>query len=148
MPLSKLWPAIVIVFVTSAITGFLFHGLLLSPDYKLLVDRGIYGGPALLQTRWPMMVLAYAAFAIGAVWMYARGREDKPVVGQGLRFGFAMWLLYPATIYLILYTVQQIPAALLVKQLGAELIDKLLLGLLIAFVIERTSARRRARLST
>jgi ACR3 family arsenite efflux pump ArsB len=147
LPLAKLWPAIVIVFVASAITGFLFHGLLLSPDYKLLVERGIYGGPTLLQTRWPLMLLAYAVFAMGSVWMYARGREEKPATGQGLRFGLAMWLLYPATIYLILYTVQQIPAELLAKQLGVELVDKLILGMLIAFLVERTSARQRARLS-
>ncbi len=142
--IRKLWPAMLAVFAVSFLTGFLFQGVLLSPDYRALAEQGIYGGQALFMTRWPMMLAAYLAFGIGSVWIYARGVEDKPALQQGLRFGVAMWLLYPVTSYLIQFSVQRIPPALLAKQLAVELVDKLLLGCLIAVLVAKFAGSKPA----
>jgi hypothetical protein len=33
--------------------------------------------------------LAYLSFAIGSVWVYAKGVENKNWLGQGIQFGIA-----------------------------------------------------------
>lgn len=141
MPIQKLIPAMLAVFVAAFATGFLFHGLILAPDYQLLTARGIYGGPELFQVRWICMVAAYAAFAAASVWIYSRNVEPKPWLPQGVRFGLAVWLLYPVTSFLIQFTVQRIPKSVMLKQVGLELIDKVLLGCLVAFLVSKVAAK-------
>lgn len=141
MPIQKLFPAMVAVFLASFATGFLFHGVLLAPDYQLLTARGIYGGPELFQVRWICMVAAYAAFGAGTVWLYSRGAEPAPWLPQGVRFGLAVWLLYPVTSFLIQFTVQRIPKTVMLKQVGLELIDKVLLGCLTAFLVSKAASK-------
>ena len=141
MPIQRLIPAMLAVFVASFATGFLFHGVLLAPDYQLLTARGIYGGPELFQVRWICMVAAYAAFGVAMVWIYSRNAEPKPWLPQGVRFGVAVWLLYPVTSFLIQFTVQRIPKSVMLKQVGLELVDKVLLGCLTAFLVSKVASK-------
>jgi hypothetical protein len=42
---------------------------------------------------WPKIPAGELLFAIAFSWMYMRGLENKPALGQGMRFGFAVALL-------------------------------------------------------
>jgi hypothetical protein len=71
------------------------------------------------------------------VWIYARGVEDTPWVGQGVRFGVAVALLTIVPTYMIYYVVQPMPGAMVVKQIVYDGILLVLLGLLVAYLYRR-----------
>jgi hypothetical protein len=67
-------------------------------------------------------------------WIYARGVENKPWLGQGLRFGLAISLLMTAPIYLIYYCVQPLPESLVIRQIAYDTILLLVVGAVLAFL--------------
>ena len=80
------------------------------------------------------MIIAHVLMAISFVWIYQRGREDKPWLQQGLRFGAAVALLAPIPTFMIFYSVQQTPAALALRQAIGDAIVVVILGLIVAFL--------------
>ncbi|HEY9502958.1 MAG TPA: hypothetical protein VIR01_15085 [Pyrinomonadaceae bacterium] len=119
---------IVVVFIVANFTGFFIHAIWLKQDYMPIANLYRPEG----QEKMAFIVLAYLAFAIGSVWAYAHGVENKPWLGQGLRFGIVLWLILSVPWFFITYAVQPIPALLLAKQIIMEAIDKIVLGLIIA----------------
>jgi hypothetical protein len=83
------------------------------------------------------IVLAYLSFAIGSVWIYARGVESKPWLGQGVRFGILMSLVLTIPSFFIAYAVQPVPAILFAKQVICEGVDKIVLGIITAAIYRR-----------
>jgi len=126
--------AIVVVFILSVAFGTLIHAFLLKADYEQVAH--LYRTAA--DTKFFVIFAGYLAFAIGSVWLYSKGVEDKPWLGQGLRFGFAIWLVVSVTSFFIEYATQPIPAALVFKQLGYELINKLILGAVTAAIVRKS----------
>ena len=122
--------ALVVVFVLDAGFGFLIHGVLLNADYAQY--------PNLLRTQddanahFPFMLLNFLFFSLAFVWIYAHGVEDKPWIGQGIRFGLAVWLLTSVSTYLTYYAVQPWSGGIVAKQIGYELVRALVLGLVAA----------------
>lgn len=120
----------VVVFVVTFLGNFLIHGMLLHAPYAQ--------HPQLLRPQQEanrylgFMAAAFLFFSLGFVWIYAHGVEEKPWVGQGLRFGLAVWLLVSVTRYLIYYAIQPWPGGLVAQQIGYELVLTLILGLLAA----------------
>ena len=125
--------AVVVVFLLSVVFGTLIHAFLLKSDYEQVAH--LYRTAA--DTPFWVIFVAYLAFAIGSVWIYAKGVEDKPWLGQGLRFGFAIWLILSVTSFLIEYATQPIGTTLLFKQLGYELVNKLILGSVTAAIVRK-----------
>ena len=142
--------AFVIVLVLKTVLGFVIHGVLLNADYAQF--------PHLLRTQedanahFPYMLLNFVAFSLGFVWIYAHGVEAKACpstvaqgtpsgvegwLGQGIRFGLAVWLLASVSTFLTYYAVQPWPGALVAKQIGYELIEMLLLGVAAAVLYRR-----------
>src|ERR1700687_5410936 len=121
---------IIVVFVLANLLGFFIHAIWLKQDYLPIAQH--YRAPGEQKMLW--IVLAYISFAIGSVLVYARGVEDKPPLGQGLRFGLLMFLILTVPTFFIAYAVQPVPAVLMSKQVLAELADKILLGIVTAFV--------------
>ncbi|HME82141.1 MAG TPA: hypothetical protein VKF82_08705 [Candidatus Eremiobacteraceae bacterium] len=122
-----------VVWILSIGLGSLIHGFLLAQDYGQVAQ--LYR-PA-TDTHFITIFIGYLAFAVGSVWLYSRGVEDKPWFGQGLRFGLAMWLVWPVASFLIEYATQPVPESLVVKQLAYELVSKLILGVVTAAMIRR-----------
>jgi len=87
--------------------------------------------------RFLLIFVGYLAFAIGSVWMYAHGVEDKPWVAQGVRFGIAVWLVLAVPSFLIAYAVQPLPESLLWKQLAFEFVNKIILGIATAAIVRK-----------
>jgi len=119
------------LFVASMLLGFIIHGMLLQGDY----DASEIMRPLEQQeSMFPIMLLAHVMIAIGFTLIYRRGREDKPWLGQGIRFGllWAVATLIPT--YLIYHVVMPYEMALVVKQIGFDTVAVVLLGIIAAFV--------------
>ena len=119
--------ALVVVLVVTTMGSFVIHAMLLQPDYQQNKD--------LLRTEedaaayFPYMILNFFAFSLAFTWIYAQGVEDKPWVGQGIRFGLAVWLLNSVSGFLTYYAVQPWPGITVARQIGFELPWMLVLGL-------------------
>jgi len=127
--------AAVVVFVVNNLGGFVIHGMLLQADYAQY--------PNLLRTQeeaqayFPYMLLQFFFFSLGFVWIYAQGVEDKPWLGQGIRFGLAVWLITSVSTFLTFYAVQPWSGTVVAKQIGFELVERLLLGVAVAALYRR-----------
>ena len=128
MNLKKGLPTIIVVFIVANIFGFLIHAILLKPDYMPIA--GYYRPVG--QEKMLFISLAYLSFAIGSVWVYAKGVEASSWLEQGIRFGIAMWLVLAIPSFVIAYAVQPVPGMLVLKQVLFEGIGKVLLGILTA----------------
>lgn len=128
MNVKKLVLTIIVVFVIANLTGFFIHAILLAPDYMAVKEHYRPEG----QEKFLFINLAYIAFAIGSVIVYAKGVENKPWLGQGIRFGILMWLVLAVPSFFIAYAVQPVPMMLMVKQVLIEGIDKIVLGVITA----------------
>ena len=80
------------------------------------------------------MLLAHVILAGAFVWIYARGRENRPWLGQGLRYGLAMALLTVVPRYAIYYVVQPMPGDMVVMQIVLDGIVVLVLGAIVAYL--------------
>ncbi len=121
----------VVLFVVSMLLGFVVHALLLSGDYEV---SGMMRSLEDQNTKFPFMLVAHVMIAVGFTLIYRRGREDKPWLGQGVRFG-VLWscaTLIPT--YLIYHAVMPFELALTCKQIAFDTVGVVLLGVVAAFV--------------
>ena len=112
---KKFLIAWLVLFVAWFLGSFVVHGLLLSADYMAL--GGLFRTDADAQKYFPLMILAHVMLAGAFTWIYARGVEAKPWLGQGVRFGVAVACLTTIPTYTIYYVVQPMPAAVVLKQI-------------------------------
>ena len=124
-----------VLFIAWFIGSFVVHGVLLHDDYKALSN--LFRSEAEAQNFFPLMILAHISLAGAFVWIYARGVEAKPWLGQGLRYGVAIILLTTLPLYLIYYVVQPMPGAMVAKQIVFDGILVLVLGAIVAFMYRR-----------
>jgi len=127
--------AVAAVFVVILASGFVVHGTLLSEDYRAL-------GPIMrseedAMSHLPYMLLAQLLMALAIVWIYAKGVEPKPWLGQGVRFGLALWVLTGVAIYLIYYAVEPLPSSLVVKQIVYGLLEGVPAGIVVAAIYRK-----------
>ncbi|MBI3229176.1 MAG: hypothetical protein HYZ45_03030 [Burkholderiales bacterium] len=127
---AKFIPSVIAVFFTNMILSFLQHAVILHGDYLKLpgVMRSDDDSAHFMGYMMLGQFLLSAAFA----WMYQNGKEDKPWLGQGLRFGLAAALLSTIPHHLIYHAVAQFPFDLLVKQVVIDLPVMLAMGLVVA----------------
>ena len=133
MNMKRLVVTIIVVFLVSFFAGFFFHAIWLEQDYQLVANLYRPEG----QEKMAFIVLANLFLAIGAVWLYAHGVEDKPWLGQGLRFGIALFLVATVPWFLITYAVQPYPLILIAKIIICEGITKIILGIITALLYRR-----------
>jgi hypothetical protein len=124
-----------VVFIAWFLGSFVVHGVLLHDDYKSLSN--LFRPEAEAQKYFALMLLAHVLLSGAFTWIYARGVEPKPWLGQGLRYGIAIALLTTVPGYLIYYVVQPLPGMLVVKQIVFDGILMLVLGAVVAFMYRR-----------
>ena len=122
----------IVVFIAWMIGAFVVHGVLLHDDYVKL--------PNLFRTQseagglfWLMMV-AHAILAGAFTWIYLRGREARPWVAQGARYGVAVALLTVVPTYIIYYVVQPMPGGMAARQILFDGVLMVLPGVLVAWL--------------
>ena len=130
--LGKFALSVLVVFVLSLGLGYLLHGVLLAGDYAALPS--LFRTPADQQAHFVYMLIAQAMTAIGFSWIYIKGREAKPFLAQGLRFGIAIAVLMTVPVLLVYYAVQPMPGLLVVKQVIGDVITVLVMGVAVAWV--------------
>ena len=135
--------------VLSFAIGFVVHGMLLAPDYAnlksmfrpesemqalfawMLVAHVLFG------VAFAWMIVAHVLFGIAFAWIYMKGREDKPFLVQGARFGIAVAALATIPTYLIYYVIEPWPAAVVVKQIIFDTIGVVVMGIVVAWIQSR-----------
>jgi hypothetical protein len=125
--------------VLALLLGFVVHAQLLGPEYMKL--SMLFRAPEDHAGYWPYMILAHVLFGVGFTWIYRQGRQNKPFVGQGVRFGLAVAVLTTIPTYLIYYSIQPFPGALVAKQIVFDTIGMVLMGIVVAWINQRDMAR-------
>jgi hypothetical protein len=136
---KRLLLAWLVVSIAWFIGSFIVHGVLLHADYAQL--SSLFRKEAEAQNFLPLMLLAHVIMSGAFVWIYARGVEARPWLGQGIRYGVAIVLLTTLPFYLIYYVVQPMPGATVVKQIVFDGILVLILGAIVAFMYRGTTVK-------
>jgi Protein of unknown function (DUF1761) len=127
--------AFVLIFVLTAVTNFLIHGMLLQGVYQQ--SAGLMREPQDGQSHAPFLLVAFFVFSIAFVWLYPQSTSSGSWMMHGLRYGVAVWLIATVSRYFIYYAIQPWPFSTVLLQLGYELVATLLLGVVLAFVASR-----------
>lgn len=128
----------IVLFAVWMAGSFVVHGVLLHDDYGRLSN--LFRPEAEAGRYFPLMILAHVLLAGAFAWIYLRGREDKPWLGQGARFGVAIALLTIVPTYAIYYVVQPMPGATVAKQILFDGALVVLLGIVAGWML-RGAAR-------
>ncbi len=129
---KKFFIAWLVMFIAYMAGGFIVHHALLGQDYMALPS--LFRSEQDAQPIFYLMIIAHVIMAGAFTWIYARGVENRPWLGQGLRFGLAVSLLCVVPLYMIYYVVQPMPGILTVKQIVFDTIMTLALGAIVAFL--------------
>jgi hypothetical protein len=124
--------SVVAMFIVSMILGFVVHGVLLGSEYAKLMN--LFRTPEDSQQHFIYMLLAHVLMAIGWTWIYRMGRENKPWLGQGVRFGLAVAVLSTIPGYLIYFAVQPMPSDMVAQQVAYDTIACVIMGIVVAAV--------------
>lgn len=124
--------SVVVIFVLTVIIGYVVHGTLLRQDYMQLAK--LTRPQQQMGSYYPFMLLAQLLFSIGFVWIYQKGRENKPFLAQGVRYGIAIAILATIPTYLIYYVVYPLPEAVVIKQIVFDTIGIIILGIAVAWL--------------
>ena len=130
---KKFISAWIVIFVAWFLGSYLVHGLLLSADYTRLSGT-LFRTAADSQPLFPLMILAHLMLAGAFAWIYARGVEPRPWLGQGVRFGIAVAFLTTIPTYTIYFVVQPMPAETVVKQILFDSVLMVILGVIAAWL--------------
>jgi hypothetical protein len=94
----------------------------------------LYRSEAESRQYFSWILLAHVLMAGAFTWIYSFGREAKPWVAQGVRYGVAVALLGVVPGYLIYYAVQPLSGELVVKQIIFSGILMIVLGIIVAWL--------------
>jgi hypothetical protein len=119
------------MFVMAWALSFVVHGLLLSADYT--AAQGMRP-PEDAQRLVHYIILAQALFGVAFAWVYDQGREDKPWLAQGVRYGIAIAFLTVIPTYLIYHVVTPIAFVVAIKQIIYDTIRVVLMGIVVAWI--------------
>jgi len=121
----------IVMFIMAWALSFVVHGVLLGGDYS--VTQGMRP-PAEVQKLILYLILAQALFGVAFAWIYFQGKEDKPWLTQGLRFGIAVAFLTVIPTYLIYHVITPVPLVLALKQIVFDTIRVVLMGVVLAWI--------------
>jgi hypothetical protein len=121
-----------VIFVVWMAGSFVVHGVLLGSEYAQLPN--LFRPDTEAQNFMHLMLIAHVLLAGAFVWIYQRGREEKPWLAQGLRFGLAVAVMTAIPTYMIYYVVQPMPGMMAVKQAVFDSVLLLVLGAVTAFL--------------
>ena len=128
---SKFWTAVLV----ALLIGLGLHSLI----YNQLLAGAIEASPSVrmfMAGPWPKHVIAEIIFALCFVWVYARGLErGKPALGQGLRFGFIVGLLYHGSWVLIMATMVPTTETFVVGTIALGIAREMIMGMAVGITM-------------
>jgi uncharacterized membrane protein len=141
MDAKKLMLAIVVGYLVLMATGYLIHEIWLLPEYRTLGEREhTWRDEALMRQKIWIMWIGQLLFTIMFAYVYTRGVEKKPWIGQGIRYAILMTLLAVVPATLSQYVVYRVPYMLAIKWMAAGGAQLILLGLIVAGVYNKAAA--------
>ena len=138
MTTKKLIIAIFVSYVVLMATNYLVHSVWLMPDYDA-IPLSHRSAEQIMHRFWAM-ALGQFFFAAMFAYIYARGRENKPWVPQGIRYGIVMTFMTVIPYSLSEYVVYLVPHVLAVKWMVAGGIQLVILGLIVAAIYKDGAA--------
>jgi hypothetical protein len=136
--MKKLVMAVVAVYIVLMATNYLVHSVWLAPDYDAipLSHRSLEG----IQHRFWAMLVGQFFFSAMFAYIYTRGRENKPWMVQGIRYGILVAFLTVIPTSLGEYVVYIIPYMLAIKWMVAGGIQLIIVGLVVAAIYKDGAA--------
>ena len=128
----KFWISVVAMFVMLYALSIVVHGAILGGEYAR--QPSPWRPPADAQRMWPIFVVAHLCAALAFSWIYIKGKENKPWLAQGVRYGVAVAVLMIVPFYLIYYVVLPIPFSLAIQQIIYDAIKIVLMGVVLAWI--------------
>jgi hypothetical protein len=128
----KFWISAVVAFVLLSVLAFIVHSVLLAADYAKL--GAAMRPPAEMQARLIYIIIAHVSAALAMTWIYVEGREERPWLGQGIRYGIAVVLLAVLPVYLIYHAVTPVPLDVAIKQIIYDGISFVIVAVAIAWI--------------
>jgi hypothetical protein len=129
---GKFWISAVVMFVMAFALSWFVHGFLLHGDYMQML--GWMRKPEDTHSLMLWMFLAHALFGVAFAWIYLQGREDKPWLAQGTRYGIAIAVMAIAPTYLIYHVVTPVPLLVAFKQIAFDTVRVVLMGIVLAWI--------------
>ena len=129
---KKFWISAFVMFVMAMGIGLLVHGGMLHDDYARLPN--LMRPEAQAQGMMGLMVLAHICIALGFTWIYVKGKENRPWLGQGVRYGIAVAVMMTIPMYLIYYVVMPFPSDLVAQQIVFDSIGMVAMGIVLAWI--------------
>jgi len=129
---KKFLISVVVTFFLSMALGFFVHGFLLVREYSLLTS--LFRSQEDQANHFLFMLLAHVFIAYGFVWIYIKGKEEKPFLTQGICYGTAIAVLTTIPNYLIYYAVQPMPGLIVFKQIVFDSVGVILMGIVVAWL--------------
>src|SRR5262249_788541 len=125
MSTSRTMMVVGVAFVVSQVLAVVVHGIVLAADYESYRGTLLRPGPA-----WQMLFLpvAHLSFVSALVWVATRLRLEGTPIRRGLTLGLVGWGIGQVPLWLLWYAEQPWLGALVVKQLGLELVSSILIG--------------------
>jgi len=138
IPVKKLIIAIVAAYLVLMGTNYLIHSVWLMPDYDAIPfsHRSIVG----IMRRFWAMALGQFFFAALFSYVYTRGMQRKPWLGQGFRYGILMTLFTVIPFSLSEYDTYIVPYRLVIKWMIAGGVQMIILGIIVAVICKESSA--------
>lgn len=136
--MKKLVLAIVVAYIVLMGTNYLVHEIWLMPDYNAIPAS--HRTAAGIQHRFWLMCVGQLFFAAMFAYIYTRGREAKPWLAQGLRYGVVMTFMTVVPYSLSQYVVYIVPHVLAIKWIIAGCIQLLILGAIVAAICKDGAA--------
>lgn len=124
--------AIVAGFVLMAAGRYLIHNVWLASVYAN--NSTLWRTQSEMVHRVWVIQLATLIFSVAATLIYVRGREAKPWLGQGLRFGVLLALASAVPQSMVEYFTYPVSSTLMVQWMIGEGCLALLLGVLVAAI--------------
>jgi len=129
---AKFVVSVVAMFVLSMAFGFVIHGVILHGDYDKLPN--LMRSEAAAQQLFGFMLLAHFLIAAGFSWIYIKGKEARPWLGQGFRYGVAVAVLATIPMYLIYYVVMPYPSDVVAQQIAYGTMAVVVMGIVLAWI--------------
>ena len=119
MDTKKLIAAIVVGYLFMTGADYLIHGVWLSALYQQSPES--WRPQDQFQNKMWIMPLGDLLFVAMFAYLYTRGVENKPWLGQGIRYGVLMALLVTIPLTLSQYVIYRVPDELPLRWIAAGL---------------------------
>jgi len=141
MDMKKIVLAVAAVFVILLATDYLIHGMWLSSAYtQLQAEQNTFRSTAQMEQKTWIMWVGRLLFSAMFVWVYTRGLEAKPWLGQGVRYAILIWLFFGVPVALDQHVLYRVPYTLAITWMVVSAVQLVLIGLTTAAICKKAPA--------